>query len=408
MDAGAWGAYRTTISLTSLRSVEASATESAALDTEELHEAKSTTVNAAPSSGVASIGFMEGLSNETHARWWSRVRIVLAMSGHRWHRRLIVIMNRSHCQQTVNIEKASCEVWDLRSSNHHMIGVDVSQQTDRMITLLSYLASKPTLDDVAQFLVLDIFREHKPRAALISVFDSSGNVTAAGSFGLASEVVRALRRMSLWDRSPAVDAIRDGEPLILNDRDSLLGQYPWLENHDGLLNPTMVWPLTLGTQRLGSLQMQFADPVSRDAVAPVFKATAPILGLYVSLRSTSVTPAEPERPHATPRSGNGQVEAELSPRQVRILHLLAEGLTNPQIAARIGFSDSTVRQETMAIYRYLGADGRREAVHIAGLRGLLNEQARPNGVRTATNQPALTGHGQHPSVWSPTAESSFG
>lgn len=309
-----------------------------------------------------------------------------------------------HCQQFVNNEKDCCEDHALPSSNHYMNGVDVSQQTDRMITLLSYLASKPTLDDVAQFLVLDIFREHKPRAALISVFDSSGNVSAAGSFGLANDVVRALRRMSLWDRSPAVDAIRDGEPLILNDRASLLGEYPWLENHDGLLNPTTVWPLTIGTQRLGSLQMQFAEPVTHEAVAPVFAATAPILGLYVSLRSPSNAPVEPERPQSVPRSGNGQVETELSPRQVRILHLLAEGLTNPQIAARIGFSDSTVRQETMAIYRFLGADGRREAVHIAGLRGLLNEQPRPSIVPSDYRQPALTGQGQHPSVWSPTTE----
>lgn len=283
----------------------------------------------------------------------------------------------------------------------------MSQQTDRMITFLSYLASKPTLDDVAQFLVLDIFREHKPRAALISVFDSSGSVSAAGSFGLGNDVVRALRRMSLWDRSPAVDAIRDGEPLVLNDRASLVGEYPWLENHDGLLNPTMVWPLTLGTQRLGSLQMQFADPVSRESIAPIFAATAPILGLYVSLRTPSGAPSEPDRQQPAARSANGQVEQELSPRQLRILHLLAEGLTNPQIAARIGFSDSTVRQETMAIYRFLGADGRREAVHIAGLRGLLNEQAHPAVVSVDSRQPALTGQGQHPSVWSPTAESSI-
>ena len=400
--------YRTMISLTLVRSAGVSLPGSVAPEAAELQEAKSTTVNAAPSSGVASIGFMEGLSNETHTCWWSRVRIALAMSGHGLHRRSMVIMNRSHCQQTVNIGKALCEVWDLRSLNHHMIGVDVPQQTDRMIALLSYLASKPTLDDVAQFLVLDIFREHKPRTSLISIFDSSGNVSAAGSFGLASDVVRALRRMSLWDRSPAVDAIRDGEPLVLNDRVSMLGEYPWLENHDGLLNPTMVWPLTLGTQRLGSLQMQFAEPVTREAVTPVFAATAPILGLYVSLRSPSTAPVETERPQSAPRSGNGQVDAELSPRQVRILHLLAEGLTNPQIAARIGFSDSTVRQETMAIYRFLGADGRREAVHIAGLRGLLNEQPRPNGGRTTSPQPALTGQGQHPSVWSPTRESSFG
>lgn len=283
----------------------------------------------------------------------------------------------------------------------------MSQQTDRMIALLSYLASKPTMDDVAQFLVLDVFREHKPRAALISVFDSSGSVSAAGSFGLANDVVRALRRMSLWDRSPAVDVIRDGEPLVLNDRASLLGEYPWLENHDGLLSPTMVWPLTLGTQRLGSLQMHFAEPANSDAVAPVFAATAPILGLYVSLRSSGTPTIEAEQSKPTQRSGNGQVEVELSPRQVRILHLLAEGLTNPQIAARIGFSDSTVRQETMAIYRFLGADGRREAVHIAGLRGLLNEQSRPGVLPGVNGQAALTGHGQHPSVWRPTVEPSI-
>ena len=308
----------------------------------------------------------------------------------------------SHCQQLVNIAKDVCEVGVLRSCDHYLNGVDVTQQLDRMITMLSFLASKPSLDDVAQFLVLDAFREHKPRAALISVFDSSGNVTAAGSFGLASDVVRALRRMSLWDRSPAVDAIRDGEPLILNDREALLRQYPWLENHDALLNPTTVWPLTLGTQRLGSLQLQFAEPVERDVVAPIFSATAPTLGLYVSLRTTVQPTVEVEVSRPTARATNGQVETELSPRQVRILHLLSEGLTNPQIAARIGFSDSTVRQETMAIYRFLGADGRREAVHIAGLRGLLNEQPRPQDAA------ALTGQRQHPSVWSPTLTPSSG
>lgn len=290
----------------------------------------------------------------------------------------------------------------LRSTNHYMNGADVSQQTDQMIRLLSYLASKPTLDDVAQFLVLDIFRENKPRACLISVFDSSGSVSAAGSFGLGSDIVKALRRMSLWDRSPAVDAIRDGEPIILNDRESLVRQYPWLETHEALLSPTSVWPLTLGTQRLGSLQLQFAESVSHESVAPSFTAAAPILGLYISLRSISQEAAEVEGLRPAPRSGNVQVDTELSPRQVRILHLLAEGLTNPQIAARIGFSDSTVRQETMAIYRFLGADGRREAVQIAGLRGLLNEQPRAQEV------PALTGHRQHPSVWSPTLSASSG
>jgi len=261
---------------------------------------------------------------------------------------------------------------------------------DRMTAMVTYLAGKPTLDNVAQYLVLDVFRTLQPRTALISVFDHSGSVSAAGSFGLVSDVIRALRRLSLWDRSPSVDAIRDGSPIVFADKEALLTEYPWLSNHDGLLNPTIVWPLSVGNQRLGSVQIQFTGPVQKESVQTVFTSVTPILGLYLSLRSAAdTTQGVSER--RTPLSPNGQEpEAELTPRQLRILHLLAEGRTNRQIAARIGFSDSTVRQETMAIYRCLGAEGRRDAVHIAGLRGLLSEEPqlsdRPilNGQRSQT------------------------
>jgi len=249
----------------------------------------------------------------------------------------------------------------------------VSQQMDRINAMVTYLATKPTLDDVAQHLVLDTFRESKPRTALISVFDSSGSVSAAGSFGLAPDMVRALRRLSLWDRSPSVDAIREGAPVVHTDRQTLLTNYPWLGNHEGLLYPTIAWPLAVGGQRLGSLQVQFAETISQAVVEGVFATIAPLLGLYVSMRSPIPNGHPVDDKHPKLSQVDRDADTELTPRQLRILHLLAEGMTNPQIAARIGFSDSTVRQETMAIYRFLNADGRRDAVHIAGLRGLLAE-----------------------------------
>jgi DNA-binding CsgD family transcriptional regulator len=291
----------------------------------------------------------------------------------------------SHCQQPVSSAKAKRKPVHVPSNDYQLIGVDVSHEMDRMTAMVTYLAGKPTLDDVAQYLVLDVFRTLQPRTALISVFDHSGSVSAAGSFGLVSDVIRALRRLSLWDRSPSVDAIRDGSPIVFADKEALLTEYPWLSNHDGLLNPTIVWPLSVGNQRLGSVQIQFTGPVQKESVQTVFTSVTPILGLYLSLRSAAdTTQGVSER--RTPLSPNGQEpEAELTPRQLRILHLLAEGRTNPQIAARIGFSDSTVRQETMAIYRCLGAEGRRDAVHIAGLRGLLSEEPQ------LSDRPILTG-----------------
>ena len=51
-------------------------------------------------------------------------------------------------------------------------------------------------------------------------------------------------------------------------------------------------------------------------------------------------------------------------RQRDVIHLVAEGLTNTQIATELGFSESTIRQETMRIYEILGATGRADAVRM--------------------------------------------
>ena len=52
----------------------------------------------------------------------------------------------------------------------------------------------------------------------------------------------------------------------------------------------------------------------------------------------------------------------LSQRQMKILSLMAQDFTNPQIGKELGFSESTVRQETMRIYQILQVAGRKEAI----------------------------------------------
>lgn len=249
----------------------------------------------------------------------------------------------------------------------------MSRQSPTMLDLIAYLAERPSMDQLAQYLVLQTFRPHSPRGALIYVFFSDGTVQSAGSFGLPSDVVRALHSLSLWDRAPAVDAIRDGSPVLLNGVDAIRATYPWLEQQQSLLTPTVAWPLAVGNQRVGSLQVHFADRFDESHLAESFSEISPILGLYLGIRNSANETATDG--HDGSRRANGRttvVPESLTQRQVQILEMLAAGMTNPQIASRIGFSDSTVRQETMAIYRFLGADGRRDAVQIAAMRGLLD------------------------------------
>jgi DNA-binding CsgD family transcriptional regulator len=66
-------------------------------------------------------------------------------------------------------------------------------------------------------------------------------------------------------------------------------------------------------------------------------------------------------------------QAPLTERQRAILHAMAIGLTNRQIASRINFSESTVRMESMAIYRTYGVHSRAAAVAAARTAGHLRD-----------------------------------
>ena len=54
-----------------------------------------------------------------------------------------------------------------------------------------------------------------------------------------------------------------------------------------------------------------------------------------------------------------------------LLRMLAQGATNTVIASALNYSVSTVRNDTMSVYRALGVGGRAEAVARAMALGLL-------------------------------------
>lgn len=61
----------------------------------------------------------------------------------------------------------------------------------------------------------------------------------------------------------------------------------------------------------------------------------------------------------------------LSARQKEILGLLAEGLSNKEIGARLGVTERTAKFHVNAVFNRLGADNRAQAVALAGRLGLI-------------------------------------
>ena len=61
----------------------------------------------------------------------------------------------------------------------------------------------------------------------------------------------------------------------------------------------------------------------------------------------------------------------LTPRELQVLGLVADGLPNKAIAAALGVSDETVKFHVGSIFGKLGASNRTDAVRLALRRGLV-------------------------------------
>ena len=164
---------------------------------------------------------------------------------------------------------------------------------------------------------------------------------------------------------------RESEPCIA-DIVAAAGQLSpliWTEPGHRGCRPMATWPLESTGSHVDHLVIILAEPESVATVAERVSGIPEVLAVYLAGR-------EPESagPVAT-ESDSRRTAVHLSARQARILEMMAHDLTMQQIASRIGYSDSTVRMESLAIYRALGVHDRHHAVETAREIGLLPPDA---------------------------------
>lgn len=109
----------------------------------------------------------------------------------------------------------------------------------------------------------------------------------------------------------------------------------------------------------------------RDAAPEdIFNATRSAhVGLV--LLDPEVTLALASRVPERPGDDDGAPRDQLTPRELEVLHLLADGLGNRQIASRLGVSDHTVKFHISSILDKLGATTRTEAVTMGIRAGMI-------------------------------------
>ena len=227
--------------------------------------------------------------------------------------------------------------------------------------LIKYLmAPGITISEVCKYLVLNTFNKLNVSAAYAAIITKDGCISPIGAFGFPDEIVNSWGNIPLNINAPLTDAVKQDKLIILHQRDSL-SRYPILKDYATIPQDWETY-LVCPTLPYGLIAITLNDSPKMNRELEQFIKT---VGYIVSLhnhreKTASKGPRESRIQESLKGSG------VLTERQKLIKNLIQKGFSNPQIASEIGYSESLVRQETMAIYSALDISGRKELLDNSG------------------------------------------
>ncbi len=108
------------------------------------------------------------------------------------------------------------------------------------------------------------------------------------------------------------------------------------------------------------------DATSEEIVAAIQATATGLVVLHPHVLRSMLSPILPgEESEPLPS------DQTLTPREIEVLRMVAEGLGNKEIASRLGISDHTVKFHISSIFAKLGASSRTEAVTVGIRQGLI-------------------------------------
>jgi LuxR family transcriptional regulator, maltose regulon positive regulatory protein len=128
------------------------------------------------------------------------------------------------------------------------------------------------------------------------------------------------------------------------------------------------WPTLIGLLALASVRTARGDRAGGRAALAEARAileASPDAGIIPELLESQ------ERKLRTRRPRDGQLNGELTQRELDVLRLLGSELSTQQMAQSLYVAPSTVRTQIKSIYRKLGVSSRAQAVNEAHARRLI-------------------------------------
>lgn len=215
-------------------------------------------------------------------------------------------------------------------------------------------ATNATAADLCRSLVHSELVGKDAVGATVFLTTQTGDLELIGSYGRVPDLGDD---KSVWANNPLAGSIRGHSP-----------NYGKMQNGTGEEFFVGALKVMKGQSPIGVIAMMRtneASLLSKNLSDAAMTTLGNTLGIWVD--SLGVRPATGPI--------DVQADGELTERQLEILRHMAAGKTNAQIASELILSESSIRQETVRIYRALGVGTRAEAARKGLNLGLIDKVA---------------------------------
>lgn len=227
-----------------------------------------------------------------------------------------------------------------------------------------------SINEILSHIVLVALAPLNVEAITFDFLNDKNQVENLGRWGMPSEMIKDYVDIyNLNDRYPSTDTLRYRTTTYVNTLPDWGDDYPLLKDlpYTTGAKSFIAFPIEKAGTPVAALGVFSRDVIHPDAEIESFlKTIGSVFSMY-SYRQDSRS-QETLKLRDNGAVANHSVwddsSNELSERQQVILHLISQDRTNIAISRLLGYSESTIRQETVKIFAKLECDGRHEATQI--------------------------------------------
>lgn len=229
--------------------------------------------------------------------------------------------------------------------------------------LAKAVLDEPSPDLFVSHIAMRILQPLECRGAILGVIQNEGFLDLIGTHGYEKTATDPFMRIPIWNPTPITDAVRSGEINIFTSPKDLVEKYPHLaqatQSQEGVTvsMPIKYRNIVIGAAGFTSIQ----SPESNFKINQLTDSILALCGIYLRnyLQKQEVKSIE-----ISNFAGN------LTHRQKQIINLFKEELTTDQMAERLKYSSSTIKQDIIKIYSIFGVNSRSAVLELAERAGI--------------------------------------